>query len=96
MLLGKLETLNSCASTQTFDVNHKYCRHVYKSDGFSYSFGELVKQKVKVVKQLTNQLITPTQLNLFDTTEFSVEVNKTKSKRTRKFKGTDGEQLSLF
>ena len=30
-------------STQTFDVNYKYCRHVHKSDGFSYSFGELVK-----------------------------------------------------
>ncbi|MGB3512813.1 MAG: RNA-guided endonuclease IscB [Microcoleaceae cyanobacterium] len=88
-------------STQTFDVNHKYCRHIHKSDGFSYSFGELVKQKVKVVKQSTNQLITPTQLNLFDTTEFSVvganghsPLHKTKSKRTRKFKGTDGEQLS--
>ncbi|NEP80518.1 MAG: hypothetical protein F6K39_21510 [Okeania sp. SIO3B3] len=34
-------------STQTFDVNHKYCRHIHKSDGFSYSFGELVKYKVK-------------------------------------------------
>ncbi|MDY7007193.1 MAG: RNA-guided endonuclease IscB [Cyanobacteriota bacterium] len=89
-------------STQTFDVNHKYCRYVHKSDGFSYGFGELVKQKVKIIKQ-TNQPINPTQLNLFDTTEFSVvggdghsSLHKTKSKRTRKFKGTDGEQLSLF
>lgn len=28
-------------STQTFDVNHKYCRYLHKSDGFDYGFGEL-------------------------------------------------------
>jgi len=83
-------------STQTFDVNHKYCQHIHKSDGFAYSFGELVKQKVKTVKPVNNQPINPTQLNLFDTTEFFSQTTKTKTKRTRKFKGTDGEQLSLF
>ncbi|MGB3510094.1 MAG: hypothetical protein WBA93_12825 [Microcoleaceae cyanobacterium] len=83
-------------STQTFDVNHKYCRHLHKSDGFSYSFGELVEQKVKVVKPIINQPITPTQLNLFDTAEFSTQATKAKAKRTRKSKGTEEEQLSLF
>ncbi|MGD1705110.1 RNA-guided endonuclease IscB [Dapis sp. BLCC M229] len=48
-------------STQTFDVNHKYCQHIHKSDGFAYSFGELVKQKLKVVKPVINQLINPNQ-----------------------------------
>ena len=83
-------------STKTFDVNHKYCQHNHKSDGFSYGFGELVNQKVKVVKPIINQLINPTQLNLFDTTQFSTQANQTKTKRTRKSKGTEGEQLSLF
>nr|UZQ22126.1 HEARO endonuclease [uncultured bacterium] len=83
-------------STQTFDVNHKYCQHIHKSDGFAYSFGELVKQKVKVVKPTINKPITPTQLNLFDTTEFSTQTIQTKIKRTHKSKGTEGEQLSLF
>ncbi|MCT7973704.1 RNA-guided endonuclease IscB [Laspinema olomoucense] len=83
-------------STQTFDVNHKYCQHIHKSDGFGYSFGELVKQKVKVIKPVNNQPINPTQLNLFNTIEFFTQTTKTKTKRTRKFKGTDGEQLSLF
>ena len=83
-------------SIKTFDVNHKYCKHTHKSDGFAYSFGELVKQKVKAVKPLTNQLINPTQLNLFDTSEFSAQINQAKTKRTRKSKGTDGEQLNLF
>ncbi|MDJ0515806.1 MAG: hypothetical protein QNJ74_05885 [Trichodesmium sp. MO_231.B1] len=69
---------------------------MHKSDGFSYSFGELVEQKVKANKPVVNESITPTQLSLFDVSNFSVEVNKTKAKRTRKFKGTDGEQLSLF
>ncbi|NEP40748.1 MAG: HNH endonuclease, partial [Okeania sp. SIO2H7] len=69
-------------STQTFDVNHKYCQHSHKSDGFSYGFGELVKQKVKVVKPVINQPINPTQLNLFDTTQFSTQINQTKTKRT--------------
>jgi 5-methylcytosine-specific restriction endonuclease McrA len=83
-------------STQPFDVNHKYCQHTHKSDGFSYGFGELVKQKFKVVKPVINQPINTTQLNLFDTSEFSTQINKTKTKRTRKPKRTDGEQLSLF
>lgn len=83
-------------SSQTFDVNHKYCQHIHKSDGFSYGFGELVKQKVKAVKPVNNQQINPTQLNLFDTTEFFSQTTKTKVKRTCKSKGTDGEQLSLF
>jgi 5-methylcytosine-specific restriction endonuclease McrA len=83
-------------STQTFDVNHQYCQHIHKSDGFSYGFGELVNQKVKVVKSVINQPINPTQLNLFDTSEFSTQINKTKTKRTRKSKGREGEQLSLF
>jgi hypothetical protein len=83
-------------STQPFDVNHKYCQHTHKSDGFSYGFGELVKQKFKVVKPVINQPINPTQLNLVDTSEFSTQINKTKTKRTRKPKRTDGEQLSLF
>ncbi len=39
-LSEKLETLNSCASSQTFDFKHKYCQHIHKYDGFSYSFGE--------------------------------------------------------
>lgn len=81
---------------QSFSVNHKYCRHIHKSDGFSYSFGELVNQRVKVVKQLTNQLITPTQLKLFDVSKFSVEIDQTKPKLTCRLKRTDGEQLSLF
>ena len=85
-------------STQTFDVNHKYCRHLHKSDGFDYGFGELVKQKVKILKVPINQPLpsNPTQLNFFDTTEFSTQVVKSKSKRTRKFRGIEGEQLSLF
>jgi len=29
-------------SSQTFDVNHKYCHHIHKSDGFAYNFGEKV------------------------------------------------------
>ncbi len=82
-------------STQTFDVNHKYCHHLHKYNGYSYSFGELIKQKIKVTKQI-NELIIPTQLSLFDVGNFSVEVKKTKTKRTRRFKGNDGEQLSLF
>ncbi len=83
-------------STQTFDVNHKYCKHLQKSDGYNYSFGELVKQKIKAGKQIVNELITPNQLSLFDVSNFAVEVEKTKTKRTRKFKGGEGEQLSLF
>ena len=82
--------------TQSFSVNHKYCQHIHKSDGFSYGFGELVKQKVKVVKQIINQPINPTQLNLFDTSNFSSEITQTKVKRTRKSKETEGEQLNLF
>ncbi|MGB3514274.1 MAG: RNA-guided endonuclease IscB, partial [Microcoleaceae cyanobacterium] len=82
-------------SSQTFDVNHKYCQHLHKSDSFAYSFGELVKQKLKVFKPIINQPITPTQLNLFDITEFSTQTIQTKAKRTRKIKGTEGEQLSF-
>ncbi|MDJ1177655.1 RNA-guided endonuclease IscB [Roseofilum sp. BLCC_M91] len=77
-------------------ISHKYCEHTHKSDGFNYGFGEWVKQKVKVVKPTINKPITPTQLNLFNTTEFSTQTIKTKIKRTRKSKGTEGEQLSLF
>jgi 5-methylcytosine-specific restriction endonuclease McrA len=77
-------------------ISHKYCEHTHKSDGFNYGFGELVKQKVKVVKPTINKPITPTQLNLFNTTEFSTQTTKTKIKPTRKSKGTEGKQLSLF
>ena len=80
--------------TQSFSINHKYCRYIHKSDGFSYGFGELVNQKVQVVKPVINQLINPTQLNLFDTAEFSTQTTQTKTKRTRKAKGTEGEQLT--
>lgn len=31
-------------------ISHKYCQHIHKSDGFNYGFGEVVQQKVKVVK----------------------------------------------
>lgn len=86
--------------TQTFDVNHKYCRHLHKSDGFNYGFGKLVEQKVKIPKPTINQPLNqpkaPTQLNLFDTAEFSTQTTKNKGQRTRKLKGTEGEQLSLF
>lgn len=75
-------------------INQQYCQHIHKCDGFNYSFGELVKQKVKVVKPVINQPITPTQLRLFDTAEFSSKTTKTKVKCTRKFKRTEGEKLS--
>jgi hypothetical protein len=48
------------------------------------------------VKPIINQPINPTQLNLFHPDEFSTQTTKTKIKPTRKPKGTEGEQLSLF
>lgn len=58
--------------------------------------GNWLMQKVKAVKPVINQPINPTQLNLFDTSEFSAQINQAKTKRTRKSKETEGEQLSLF
>ncbi len=75
-------------------ISHKYCQHTHKSDGFNYGFGELVQQKVKVVKLIISQPTNPTQLNLFDTTEFSIQTTNTKTKHTRKSKRKEGEQLS--
>jgi hypothetical protein len=83
-------------STQTFDVNRKYCRYLHKSDGFNYGFGELIKQQEKNLIPSKPLLFNYVQLNLFNTTEFSTQTTKSKTKRTRKFKGNEGEQLSLF
>ncbi|NEQ41026.1 MAG: HNH endonuclease [Okeania sp. SIO3I5] len=86
-------------------ISYKYCQHLHKSDGYTYSFGELVKQKsVNFVQgtlyatSLEQVLETPVQLNLFDISELTTETKpKTKrAKRTKQFDSFDGEQLSLF
>ncbi|WP_242056874.1 MULTISPECIES: RNA-guided endonuclease IscB [Oscillatoriales] len=53
-------------------ISHKYCRQLHKSDGYAYSFGQVLSQKI-------NQPKPPTQ-----------------NTQVQRFKGIQGEQLSLF
>ena len=62
-------------STDTVEsINYKYCRHLHKSDGYTYIFGKILSQKIS---QPTPKTI------------------PAKSKEPR-FKGFQGQQLSLF
>ena len=95
----KTGNFNIKTKTETIQgISHKYCKHLHKSDGYTYSFGELVKQKtVNFVQKVEQVLNTPVQLNLFDISELTTErLPKTKRAKRRKFDGLDGEQLSLF
>ncbi len=79
-------------------ISYKYCKHLHKSDGYTYNFGELVKQKtINFVQKVEQVLDTPVQLNLFDISELTTK-SKSKAKRIKrkKFDGLDGKQLSLF
>ncbi|NEQ37919.1 MAG: HNH endonuclease [Okeania sp. SIO3I5] len=96
----KTGSFNIKTKTETVQgISHKYCKHLHKSDGYTYSFGELVKQKtVNFVQKVGQVLDTPVQLSLFDISELTTET-KSQTKRgqhTKKFDGLDGEQLSLF
>ena len=38
---GVLDTFNIKTKTETVQgISHKYCKHLHKSDGYTYSFGE--------------------------------------------------------
>jgi len=56
-------------------IGHKYCRHLHKSDGYAYSFGEILSQKTSQPRSKPKSEPTPKML---------------------RFKGFEGEQLSLF
>jgi 5-methylcytosine-specific restriction endonuclease McrA len=95
----KTGSFNIKTKTETVQgISHKYCRHTHKSDGYSYQFGETVKQKVvNFIQQPSQLLSSPTQLNLFDISELPTDTKpKTKRKSKPKSSGFDGEQLSLF
>ncbi|MGB3509712.1 MAG: hypothetical protein WBA93_10795 [Microcoleaceae cyanobacterium] len=66
---------------------------MHKSDGYTYSFGELVKQKnVNFVrKQKVEQVLaSPVQLSMFDISELETESkSQTKRIKPRKFDGVD-------
>jgi 5-methylcytosine-specific restriction endonuclease McrA len=43
-------------------ISHKYCRHLHKSDGYTYSFGQVLSQKVNQLKPIQNK---PKQVHQF-------------------------------
>lgn len=95
----KTASFNIKTKTETVQgIGHKYCQHLYKSDGYTYSFGVLVKQKnVNFVQKVEQVLETRIQLNLFDISQLTTEAKpKTNSVKRKQFDGLDREQLSLF
>ncbi|NEO55056.1 MAG: HNH endonuclease [Okeania sp. SIO3B5] len=94
----KTGSFNIKTKTETVQgISHKYCKNLHKSDGCTYSFGELVKQKtVNFVKKITETLDSPVQSHMFDTSGLTAEIEPKARRKKKKLKGTDGEQLSLF
>jgi 5-methylcytosine-specific restriction endonuclease McrA len=80
------------------DVNHQYCQIIHKRDGYSYEFGEFAELNNQSIVKPTNaySFFKSTQLNLFDTTDLTTNVSKTKRKSKKQLGNDDYEQLSLF
>ncbi|NEQ74969.1 MAG: HNH endonuclease [Okeania sp. SIO2C9] len=87
----KTGNFNIKTQTETVQgISYKYCKIIHKSDGYIYSFGELVKQEsTNFVKKVVKVLNTPIQLNLFDTSELTtvgVSVAKESTSKSQKEK----------
>ncbi|NEQ74072.1 MAG: hypothetical protein F6K23_14095 [Okeania sp. SIO2C9] len=79
----KTGSFNIKIKTETVQgIGYKYCQHLHKSDGYTYRFGELIKQKTT---NLFNKIIdispSPVQLNMFDTSELSTSEVQPKVKK---------------
>ncbi|NET40766.1 MAG: hypothetical protein F6K15_01910 [Okeania sp. SIO2B3] len=87
----KTGNFNIKTQTETVQgISYKYCKIIHKSDGYIYSFGELVKQEsTNFVKKVVKVLDTPILLNLFDTSELTtvgVSVAKQSTNKSQKEK----------
>ncbi|MDY7007276.1 MAG: RNA-guided endonuclease IscB [Cyanobacteriota bacterium] len=70
--------LKSKVHNKQIDVNYKYCQTVHKLDGYSYDFAQLVEINEQVnTATIVDRIINPVQLSLFDTSELTIETNKT-------------------